>query len=233
MKIKFYCPICMHADGVGAESQVFLAPTETGLYNVKCSQGHITPTILQQTKFEVLFEIGVNAIADGYFREAISSFAAALERFFEFYVSMVFKERGVEEKLFDKTWKQINSQSERQLGAYLFLYALHEGTEPLYLKQQFVEMRNQVVHKGKFPQRDEAIRFGNAVLAIINPTIRNLKTRCPKLIIEAIQKHQRDAAASTKEVVTHGYCVNMTISLAYDVSVSDCEDIGNLPKLRN
>jgi len=232
MKIKFYCPICFSEHGDGVESQVFITPTDTGLYHVKCLQGHTTPTILQQMRFEVLFEIGINAIADGYFREAISSFAAALERFLEFYIFTVFQERGAQEALYDIIWKKVSSQSERQLGAYFFLYTLHEGKEPPYLQKPLVELRNQVIHKGRLPQRDEAIRFGNAVLKIISPIVRQLKIRSPELLLQIIQQHQRNAAATSKDVVMAGNCVNTTISLAYSLSVPDCEDIASLPQLR-
>ena len=41
---------------------------------------------VRRQKFEVLFELGTEALLAGYAREAVSSFAAALERCFEFYV---------------------------------------------------------------------------------------------------------------------------------------------------
>lgn len=54
---------------------------DDGCYEVVCRRGHSTVTLLQEEKYEVLFEIGVNAILDGYYREAVASFAASLERF--------------------------------------------------------------------------------------------------------------------------------------------------------
>jgi hypothetical protein len=232
MKIRFHCPSCATEHALGAESEVFLTPMDTGLYLVRCSRGHATPTILQQMRFEILFEIGITAIADGYFREAISSFAASLERFLEFYILMVFKERGAQDSLHEKTWKKVSNQSERQLGAYFFLHALHDGAEPAYLHKSLVELRNQVIHKGRLPQREEAIRFGNAVLAVINPAVRRFKERSSNLLLQAIQQHQQTAAASSQDIISHVNCVNTTISLAYDLSVPDCEDIANLPQIR-
>ena len=40
---------------------------------------------MNNLKFELLFELGINALIDGYPREAVSSFASALERFYEFF----------------------------------------------------------------------------------------------------------------------------------------------------
>jgi hypothetical protein len=53
-------------------------------------------------KFEVLFDLAANAIVDGYYREAIASFAASLERFFEFFVHVACLKQGVEEDVFEK-----------------------------------------------------------------------------------------------------------------------------------
>ena len=59
---------------------------DDGKYEVTCTRGHKETVILQQQKFEILFEIGAHAIIDGYYREAVSSFAASLERFYEFSI---------------------------------------------------------------------------------------------------------------------------------------------------
>ena len=49
---------------------------------------------VRRQKFEVLFELGTEALLAGYAREAVSSFAAALERCFEFYVRAYALERA-------------------------------------------------------------------------------------------------------------------------------------------
>jgi len=53
---------------------------DEGRYNLECQNGHSTLVVLQNQKFEVLYEIGANAILDGYYREAdasIPSFSVA------------------------------------------------------------------------------------------------------------------------------------------------------------
>ena len=54
---------------------------ETGVYDLTCPSSHRTAFCLQNFKFELLFDLGLQAIDDGYYREAVSSFASALERF--------------------------------------------------------------------------------------------------------------------------------------------------------
>jgi hypothetical protein len=83
MKTRLLCPECAQAaGGIGA----FFIETirEDGLYAGKCPKGHGLLVATQTLRHEMLFEIALNAIKDGYYREAISSFAAAVERLFEF-----------------------------------------------------------------------------------------------------------------------------------------------------
>ena len=49
---------------------------------------------VRKQKFEMLFDLGTRALMDGYAREAVASFSAALERFFEFYVKAAALERA-------------------------------------------------------------------------------------------------------------------------------------------
>ncbi len=71
---------------------------DDGIYEATCPEGHKTYTLLQQLLFEVLFDIGAYAITDGYYREAVSSFTASLERFYEFYVKVISLKYGVSPK---------------------------------------------------------------------------------------------------------------------------------------
>lgn len=54
----------------------------------ECQKGHKNFVILQEERFETLFQIGANAIIDGYYREAVNSFTTSLERFYEFSIKV-------------------------------------------------------------------------------------------------------------------------------------------------
>lgn len=155
-----------------------LYPVEVGddfVLSLTCDKGHVTATCLQEHRFEILYEIGVNAIVDGYYREAISAFQSCLERFYEFYLSVIAIKRGISEDVWASSWKIVAQQSERQLGAFIYVYCLENKTVPPLLDSTLVKLRNDVVHKGKLPQRVEAIRYGNAVIAIVNPLLQRMK----------------------------------------------------------
>src|SRR5262249_12518231 len=103
---------------------------DDGVYRFGCRCGHETVVVVQEDKLEILLEIGLNAIVDGYYREAVSSTTSALERFYEFYLRVVARHHGVPESAFEVAWKAMKNQSERQLGAFVTAHLLHESIAP-------------------------------------------------------------------------------------------------------
>src|SRR5690242_5124238 len=92
---------------------------ENGVYELTCEKGHLTIYGLQNFRFQLLFEMGLGAILDGYYREAVSAFASAVERFHETYIRIVAESNGTPAAAFDASWKHMRKQSERQLGAFI------------------------------------------------------------------------------------------------------------------
>jgi len=140
---------------------------DSGRYEYKCHKGHDVIVIIFEEKFEILFEIGAYAIADGYYREAVSSFTTALERFYEFFIKVICISKGIEWETILDTWKIVSAQSERQLGAFAFVHLIDQGTKPTLLSNSQIELRNKVIHKGYIPDSDQATKYGQAVLNII------------------------------------------------------------------
>jgi hypothetical protein len=144
------------------------------IYDVNCSKGHKTQCLLMNEKFEVLFDLGFNGFIDGYYREAVLSFASALERFHEFLIRVILHD-DVNSRIFDDAWKIVRNQSERQLGAFVFLYLLKIKECPPMLNEQDVAFRNGVIHKGYIPTSDETIEFGENVRSVVNIALKNMK----------------------------------------------------------
>jgi hypothetical protein len=152
-----------------------------GVYEVNCAKGHNSKTIIDNINFEILFEYGLNAIIDGYYREAVSSITSAMERYFEFFIKTILRNSTTDFDSISNVWKKISSQSERQLGAYIMLYFQAFGREPLLLNQnKEVPFRNSVIHKGYIPTKQEAIDYGNSVMKIIEQSLIDLKNKFPK-----------------------------------------------------
>lgn len=167
MKLLCTCPIC-------ETDQMQLVSThldDSGAAIVTCSHGHRFAVLSPHDKYEILFDCGALALLDEYPREAVMNFAGALEQFFAFFVRVVSRAeleiRDLSEESLVEAWKGVAAQSERQLGAFLFLHLLVTG-EAYKLDKHLVELRNQVVHRGYLPTQEEATNYGRETWNKIN-----------------------------------------------------------------
>ncbi|UKS27298.1 hypothetical protein LOZ80_38695 [Paenibacillus sp. HWE-109] len=181
MKIRTSCIECIREKAHRDEQDLRLEIRDDGIYSVTCFNGHESTIVLNHHKYEILFEMGVLALSDGYTREAVSNFAASLERFYEFSIEVFLRNSGVYGSAFEQTWKNLRNQSERQLGAYLILYLNHYskyeliGKQPEMFDDKLTKFRNDVIHKGKFPSYDEVIKYSEAVFTFIRNHLVDLK----------------------------------------------------------
>ena len=193
MRLLAVCTKCR-----GSLELLFADYFEDGVAEFECSKGHKSVYIVQAQKFEMLLESAANAIIDGYTLEAASSFYSAYERFLEFFIRVICDKRGVKPDSFKKTFKQISRQSERQVGAFLFLYLL-EFEKPYKLNDKITEFRNKVIHKGYIPTPKEAEDFGGKVYAEIYALTQLLKKNYSDNIslVMAEDYKRRDSSCQT------------------------------------
>jgi hypothetical protein len=206
MKFMCACDECMHSHA--RATLLFISYQENGLYDLTCDYGHRRLLVLQEHPFEVLYEIASNAIIDGYYREAVTSFAASLERFYEFTIRVLLRARGFDHAQIDATWTAISDKSERQAGAFVALWAAHFGEPPMILTGTKQKFRNDVVHKGVIPTRDKAIEFGQAVLELIRQQSALLRERCKTEIDDVVIKRNGDLMRSA------GSCAQVSVAVA-------------------
>jgi hypothetical protein len=188
---------CFQERGSPREILAVLEVSDDARYEFTCDQGHKTTTVLQNQKFEVLFEIGLNAILDGYYRDAVSSFAASLERFYEFSIRIFLRASSISDASTGECWKEVKNSSERQLGAFCFLWLSHFQAAPRLLPQEWVNFRNKVIHQGKIPARSEATSFGVEVLNTIRPKILDLGKKFPNELQRSVITHLLSASRPT------------------------------------
>ena len=179
MRIEITCPQCMREPHNDNGFRLFkMQPQQLiddGIHRVVCEKGHEYIVELKAQKFEMLFDIAVNAISDGYMREAVASFAASLERFYEFFIKYHIHSLGIDESILLDTWKEVSNQSERQLGAFTFLFLAKYNEKAQVLESNTVGFRNKVIHKGYIPTEKEAIDFGDKVYSIFKSTAQKLE----------------------------------------------------------
>ena len=209
MKLPMPCMQCALEKGEASiDSIARVEVRDDGRYETTCPNGHKSITVLQEQKFEILFDIGAYAISDGYYREAVSSFTSSLERFYEFFITAVFYEKGIDDAAFNNSWKLVARQSERQLGAFIFLHTNEFKRPPMVLREKDVQFRNDVIHRGRIPSKIEALAYGQVVLDLIRPILRDVREKYPKGMQRTIFKHlnanRRDPAEqnSTMTIAT-------------------------------
>jgi hypothetical protein len=188
VRTSIVCPEC--SDTAGGVAVFHVATIrEDGLYTGKCPNGHDLLVATQTLRHEMLFEIALNAIVDGYRREAISSFSAAVERFFEFAIRVLAKNRKLTPQIFDQAWRVVARQSERQLGAFVSLYTVRLGELPTILSNKMVELRNDVIHRGVLPDLEDVLRFGAAAYEVIETGIQRLRATCVDDLNAVLSEH--------------------------------------------
>lgn len=171
------CPSCLRENRVEF--------TDSSIHDVTCEHCQTRYCVfVRKQKFEMLFDLGTRALLDGYAREAVASFSASLERFFEFYVRAYALERASERSgefgsaltTLEVTWRHVVSQSERQIGMFALAYLLREGREPEFLagKAMGTDFRNKVIHRGYLPTRAEVEDYAARIFALIDRLLTEL-----------------------------------------------------------
>ena len=163
MKIKMMCASCRFNGEID-----WLVPIELDKWpyiEANCKNGHKQRFILSTELYELLFEQATKCLLDGYYREAVGTYNASLERFFEYAIEMMLMSKSNID--FSQFWKSIDRQSERQLGAYYGLWVSTFNELPATLDEHKVKLRNEVVHKGKLASRREAEEYGKYVFDYI------------------------------------------------------------------
>ncbi|WP_157955052.1 hypothetical protein [Pseudomonas sp. S5D5] len=208
MLISLMCSKCMEESiensGVvpegGLEIRTRAVPVQTvGLYRGICPNGHNVLMMADFQQFELLFESAMEAFADSYYRESVSSFAAALERFYEFSIYTLLISNGVEIDNIKKMWSSVSRQSERQLGLYVGLFTSVFGECPKLLSEKDAAFRNGVIHKGHFPSPTDCFDFGRVVYELLNYNIRVLRERFADSMFRAGEVNRHEASKQLKE----------------------------------
>lgn len=168
MKLLFTCWRCpTKPDGLPISGRIHAELRDDGIYEISCSEGHENLVRVGNEKYEFLFDMAAMAYVDGYGREAVATFAATLERFYEWAIRLLLLGVGVEPTAVDSAWRRVAKQSERQIGAYIFLHLIVFKGPPQLLENSEVGFRNRVIHEGYIPPASEVADFGDRVMQII------------------------------------------------------------------
>ena len=151
---------------------------DRGFINVECDQGHRGVVIYDARRYDVLAQSAARAFVDGYTNEVIAVMAAALERAYEFYIRVSCRAKSLPAPAIELAWKGVVAQSERQFGAFQFLYLIDRG-EAFKLEQSITRTRNNVVHRGKIASEAEALEFAEKAYEVIRLLERSIEEKFP------------------------------------------------------
>lgn len=214
MKLQTMCMECMKELGHPSFEPIIADYFDQAISYITCGRGHRSAILIQSFKFEILLESAVEALIHGYTLEAASSLSAAYERTFEFAISVFAQKYSIEQQVFDLTFKQMLKQSERQIGAFLFLYAAAFGSA-YKLSDEIPRLRNKVIHQGYIPPPDEVLKFGNKIYKEIGDITTRLREAFPKEISDAQFAIMAERMRSIPDGVPHATTTtNLTFCLS-------------------
>jgi hypothetical protein len=180
MRISVFCIQCIKEGKIEhpSQSSIHTEYYEDLVVRTKCKNGHVIEACSSAHKFEVLLESAVDALIDGYTIQAAFSFCLAYERFFEFCIRVLCNKKGIDKLEFEKTFAQMSKHSERQLGAFMFLYLAEFGKHYKLKESSITSFRNDVIHKGKIPTPDEVEKIANDIYNEIYSITQLLESNC-------------------------------------------------------
>ena len=197
MKIKFTCRKCFLE---GVETYDSVQVVDDDLHSYTCSKGHNNLYFLKNEKFELLMESAFYAIIDGYYREAVSSMTSSYERLQEFALKVLFRKNGLYDQIFNTAWKEVSQQSERQLGAFVFLFTLEYKKTPASLTHSERSFRNDVIHKGKFPSYAKTIKYCKRITDLIYGVLETLRNSDEQIINNLAEEKQQKMLTKFEEM---------------------------------
>jgi len=194
MKFNIQCMKCI-TEGIKDKNKVVQELTDDRVYHLTCNEGHETVIIFEPHVYELLFEMGLYALIDGYAREAVANFAAAIERFHEFSIN-VFAAKALQSisymEDFPTAWRELSKQTERQLGAFVMMYLITFKRSPKLMPQKKIEFRNDVIHKGKFPSISETTEYAKLTFEYIKNKLIEMKKELSNEVSYVHDKNLRD-----------------------------------------
>ena len=206
MYVPFSCQKCKEMGLDSSQAKVLSLYRDDGIYDIQCKHGHNFVGVFQRHLYQILFEIGAYAILDGYYRESVASFASSLERFLEYYIQVIAISKNIDMEAYKKAWKLISAQSERQFGAFIFIYLYVNKKPPNLLTEKYRSFRNDVIHKGKIPTKEKAIEYGDCV----KNTIEDLTLELCEIDQEAMNTVVRQFLAEAQSKIGGQYAQNVS-----------------------
>ena len=101
------------------------------------------------------------------------------------------------------------------------------------LPEKMIKFRNEVIHKGKIPNKEEAIKYGDAVLVSINAKAKKLNINFKAEINELTLEHIQECSANSTHQQSQGTMSENTILRDFSSTKTLTEHLSYLETKRN
>ena len=156
-----------------------------------CPNGHHTITWMQAFRFEVLFDFAMRCFAKEDYEASVSYFGAAKERFCWFFVKFALRKINNSNPITEKFYKHVKNSSQMQEGIFLAAYSILFDRDALKFDDNTQKIRNAVVHNGQFVGKDEAKKYGEAVLTFIVEILNEMKIKFSNFYLEECEERAK------------------------------------------
>lgn len=184
-KINYSCHICESIpENTQRSFAIGYVENLDSQVKMKCNNGHEFTALLQVPKFAFMFENGLTAFNNGFYIEAFSCFYSAIELFridFSLAYFHSYEGKSVNElkNLFNKL-----KRSEQYKGVYEITYGLYyeksrykDRVNTEKIANNLVNLRNEVVHSGHIPSKEEAENLGYSIYKSIITTYQTFNIK--------------------------------------------------------
>lgn len=148
-----------------------------GMLSVTCPKCNGTIIVVNQClQFEICLQCAIERFLTADYAEAVFLLAKSREAFVEFVIDLLCYEKG---KNFD-LYKNGVHRSERRYGFFVASYFMRFGDIiNMRLLDSDTKLRNDIIHNGVYPKKQQVIDFGNSILQFFYKVIDKIKSNIP------------------------------------------------------
>lgn len=201
-----------------------------GMLQVVCPKcNEIIIVVNQCLQFEICLQCAIERFLTNDYAESVFLLAKSKESFVEFVIDLLCYEKG---KKFD-LYKNGVHRSERRYGFFVASYFMRFGDIiNMRLLDSDAKLRNDIIHNGVYPKKQQVIDFGNSILQFFYKVIDKIKSDIPTdVYMRYVHSIKQGKIDTYKQTFKDKKVQIQTVSDAIDFFTRDVDDIENFEKL--
>ena len=228
MKFPIFCHKCLN-DNIGPYIPCSSIDdiNDQEVHEIVCERGHKCYYQIGNQKFDILFTLGIQAMSEGYYREAIVNFTSALERFYEYAITLMLLINEVPYEEVSDFYKNIGKHSERELGAFCSLYYMVRKVPPTLLSNSKRSFRNDVIHGGISPKYEKTLEYGDTIRNLIKDDYLFLDSNYPDAVYRLLSGQASETKAldiGSIEIISCGIEQYVLSDLSIEDMIKDIQN---------